>query len=415
MNSDQSLKLKNIKKPSLQSKTTLDAIHNQQLNTFRGDKDSLDAYKKELSELEKQLDTPECKNSYEIEKRCKLLRDKIKKINNMDDVYNYYLKTGNLLYEYYNVQDKISQGNITKTTNSKYSRPGTIFAALEEAATRDDSHKIDFDTVKEKEDDAVITAATVATATSNTVAPYARENILDKYLQIVDPEIAKNFITESEEKWSECPNCNKEMIFNMNEAYISCAACGYQDFVLIDSDKPSYKDPPREVSYYAYKRINHFNEWLAQFQAKESTEIPQEVFDAILFELKKERITNMATLKRSTLKEILKKIKFNKYEHIPHILNRLNGQNAPVMKREDEEKLRFMFKEIQPSFQKHRPEDRSNFLSYSFILYKFCELLELDEFLTCFPLLKNRDKLYMQDKIWQKICYDMGWEFIRTI
>ena len=85
------------------------------------------------------------------------------------------------------------------------------------------------------------------------------------------------------------------------------------------------------------------------------------------------------------------------------------------MKREDEEKLRHMFKEIQPSFQKHRPEDRSNFLSYSFILYKFCELLELDEFLSCFPLLKNRDKLYMQDKIWQKICLDMDWEFIRTI
>ena len=139
------------------------------------------------------------------------------------------------------------------------------------------------------------------------------------------------------------------------------------------------------------------------------------MFDAILFELKKERIANMATLKRSTLREILKKIKFNKYEHIPHIMNRLNGQNAPVMKREDEEKLRFMFKEIQPSFQKHRPEERSNFLSYSFILYKFCELLELDEFLICFPLLKNRDKLYMQDKIWQKICADMGWEFIRTI
>jgi hypothetical protein len=30
---------------------------------------------------------------------------------------------------------------------------------------------------------------------------------------------------------------------------------------------------PREVSYYAYKRINHFNEWLAQFQAKECTDI----------------------------------------------------------------------------------------------------------------------------------------------
>ena len=409
MNSDQSLKIKTSKKPSLQSKTTLDAIHNQQLNTFTADKESLDTYKRELSDLEKQLDMPDCKNSYELEKKCNVLKDKIKKLTNMDDLYSYYLKTGNLLYEYYNIHDKISQGNMTKSTNSKYSRPGTIFAALEEAANKDDSHKVDFDS------NVTTNIQKINDISANSISPYARENILDKYLQIVDPEIAKNFITESEEKWSECPNCQKEMIFNMNEAYISCAACGYQDFVLIDSDKPSYKDPPREVSYYAYKRINHFNEWLAQFQAKESTEIPPEVFDAILFELKKERITNMATLKRSTLREILKKIKFNKYEHIPHIMNRLNGQNAPVMKREDEEKLRFMFKEIQPSFQKHRPEERSNFLSYSFILYKFCELLELDEFLTCFPLLKNRDKLYMQDKIWQKICADMGWEFIRTI
>jgi hypothetical protein len=133
-------------------------------------------------------------------------------------------------------------------------------------------------------------------------------------------------------------------------------------------------------------------------------------------ELKKERITNMASLKLTKLREIFRKLKYNKYyEHIPHILNRLNGQNAPVMSRDNEEKLRHMFKEIQPSFQKHCPSDRSNFLSYSYVLYKFCELLELDEFLPSFPLLKNRDKLYMQDKIWQKICEDMKWEFIRTL
>ncbi|NQY31278.1 MAG: hypothetical protein HRT69_17650 [Flavobacteriaceae bacterium] len=37
---------------------------------------------------------------------------------------------------------------------------------------------------------------------------------------------------------------------------------------------------------FAYKIINHFNEWLAQFQAKESTEIPKEVFDKIILEIK---------------------------------------------------------------------------------------------------------------------------------
>ena len=85
------------------------------------------------------------------------------------------------------------------------------------------------------------------------------------------------------------------------------------------------------------------------------------------------------------------------------------------MNRETEEKLRHMFKEIQPSFQKHCPKNRRNFLSYSYVLYKFCELLELDEFLASFPLLKNRDKLYQQSKVWQLICEDMCWEFIRSI
>jgi hypothetical protein len=201
-----------------------------------------------------------------------------------------------------------------------------------------------------------------------------------------------------------------------NETFLDCSECGYREYILIDSEKPSYKDPPREMSYYAYKKINHLNEWLAQFQAKETTEIPAAVLDQIRAELRKERITDMSKLKVSKLKEVLKKLKLSRcYDHVAHILNRLNGISAPVLSREVEEKLRFMFKEIQFSFVKHCPKKRSNFLSYSFVLYKFCELLELDEYLPCFPLLKSREKLYMQDKIWQKICLDLDWEFHRTV
>ena len=42
------------------------------------------------------------------------------------------------------------------------------------------------------------------------------------------------------------------------------------------------------------------------------------------------------------------------------------------------------------------------------------ELLEMDEFLSCFSLLKNREHLIFQDKTWQKICADMSWQYIRT-
>ena len=242
----------------------------------------------------------------------------------------------------------------------------------------------------------------------------SRDKLLEDYLTKIHPECIKHMVKE--DTYGECPDCETEMVFSQNEAMFTCINCGSQQFILMDSDKPSYKDPPREVSYYAYKRINHFNEWLAQFQAKESTDIPQNVFDSILIELKKERILDTNNIKGVKIREILKKLKLNKYyEHVPHIINRLNGQNAPIMNREIEEKLRYMFKEIQPSFQKYCPAGRNNFLSYSYVLYKFCELLELDEYLPCFPLLKNRDKLYIQDKIWEKICDELKWQFIRSI
>lgn len=107
----------------------------------------------------------------------------------------------------------------------------------------------------------------------------------------------------------------------------------------------------------------------------------------ILLEIKKQKINNMADLNAKKLKEILKKLKMNKYyEHIPHILNKLNGLPIPHFEPELEEKLRNMFKMIQAPFLKHAPPDRKNFLSYSYVLHKMCQLLGRDEFLSNFSL-----------------------------
>ena len=312
------------------------------------------------------------------------------------EMFDYFLDAGDILYNYYEVQEKIQKGTDPSVRRVTKAKQGSVLAALETAAATEGAPE-----------------PVYAPAAQGAVL--SRDKLLEQYLQKVHPEHARGGVAETE-TYGECAECEKEMVFSANEAIFTCTECGYQQFILVDSDKPSYKDPPREVSYYAYKRINHFNEWLAQFQAKESTEIPQEVYDAICAELKKERILDYRTLARQKVREILKKLKFNKYyEHVPHIINRLNGQNAPVMSREIEEKLRYMFKEIQPSFQKNCPKDRSNFLSYSYVLYKFCELLDLDEYLPSFPLLKNRDKLYIQDKIWELICRDLSWQFIRSV
>ena len=380
-----------------ESRTTLDALHKHNIEKITMKKNNLDDLRKEQGSLLNLIQSASSPIESSIYEEKKLVCEKeIKQLESNDELYDYFLNTGDILYNYYDIQEKIQNGThaAPKRVSTK-AKPGSILAALEVASKETDvsggGHEVRGEELR-------------------------RDKLLEEYLQRIDPEHARGSHEIEFESFGDCPHCETEMIFSANEANFTCSGCGYQDFVLVDSDKPSYKDPPREVSYYAYKRINHFNEWLAQFQAKETTEIPQEVYDAILLELKKERIMDFRTLKASKVKEILKKLKFNKYyEHIPHIINRLNGQTAAVMSREIEEKLRYMFKEIQPSFQAHCPKDRNNFLSYSYVLYKFCELLELDEYLPCFQLLKNRDKLYIQDKIWQKICADLQWQFIRSI
>lgn len=113
------------------------------------------------------------------------------------------------------------------------------------------------------------------------------------------------------------------------------------------------------------------------------------------------------------MKGILKKLGLTQYyEHATHIISKLSKQPPPTINRETEETLRYMFKQIQEPFEKHCPKARINFLSYSYVLHKFCELLELDEFIKCFPLLKSREKLRQQDKIWKNICKELKWQYI---
>ncbi len=390
-------KMKSSKRSNPEARTTLDAIHGQKIQSLLEEKTKVTDYKTDLESLRKKLtETTSDMESWRLERQIENLEKKIKSVESDTDISDYFLRSGDILFNYYDMQDKIHQGTAQVAPSMK-AKPGSILAILEEVASEEGT-------------------ASNTIITPSITPKKGRNELLNQYLLNEDPTMAKSDGLEVDDPWTECIACGDEMIMCMNEANLTCPSCGYQEFILIDSDKPSYKDPPREVSYYAYKKINHFNEWLAQFQAKESTEIPQEIYDAILLQLKKERITDMSTLKPSKMREILRGMNRSKYyEHIPHIINRLNGQNAPFMSRENEEKLRHMFREIQPAFKKYCPKGRKNFLSYSYVLYKFCELLEMDEFLHCFARLKNRDKLYVQDKTWELICKEMRWQYIKTV
>ena len=379
------------------NRITMDAKHKITINKIDKEENIIQSMKKQITDLNKKLSRENDINNINIIKnKLNKLKKQIKKKEQEFNKDEYYLNNADLLFKYYNLQS-------TTTTNDKDNNTIMRFFNIEKKVDKvetDEKLKIDYNL--EKQDD------------SDNIEEFDKINIINKYMSQIDSNYVNfNYKDTEIEHCKICGNC---MNINIQDGCVICDRCGNTEKILLNTEKPSYKDPPREISYFAYKRINHFNEWLAQFQAKESTEIPDEVFTMILDELKKDKNLKMCNINTTSIRTILKKLSLNKfYEHVPHIINMINGKPAPMIDRSIEEKLRMMFKEIQTPFMKHCPSYRKNFLSYSYVLHKFVELLDLDEFLSCFPLLKSREKLQQQDMIWKNICQELKWQYIPSI
>ena len=215
-----------------------------------------------------------------------------------------------------------------------------------------------------------------------------------------------------------CAVCEKgELIPQDEEGILICnnMKCGNFVMHVVDNSKPSNKEPPNEVSYTAYVKLNHFKEILSQFQAKETTQIPDEVIEQIKARIRKERISDIKTITYEKMREILKTIDLNRYfEHIQYI-NSILGINPPLMSEELHETLCVLFIEIQRPWAIHCPPDRNNFFNYTYTLFQLCVLLDQTQYLPYIPMMKDRDKQYEQDMIWKKVCDDLDWVFCPTV
>lgn len=504
------------KKNSTIINKTLDNKHNEMVIYFKKLQESLPEKYKEQKDLEKEyqdiikylndsknIDTSEnveqAKNKNEFFLKKKNLEYKIQekqveieRIENKYEEKEYYIKVGDILFDYYNIFENNEQDSPSKKSpensqennsdkeddssdeddNSDFTNDMSDDSDTNDTENTNDDLNDSFTTSKKKnnttttntkkknetyqnisvsdyfsnmpsyssfslsnnskldqkqfDDDSfvqkdIMSFFEVKKSDGNNPCVYENKNtqksvLHNKYMQEIqkyyNPELKKTNLTI-------CPECGIERIMMVTEGILVCQECCFMDKVIVDSERPSFKEPPPEISYFAYKRINHFNEWLNQFQAKESSEIPPDVFDHIILELKKEKNLNLRNLKKSRVREILSKLKLNRYyEHVSHIIYKINGIPPPSIPNDLEEILRNMFRTIQGPFMKVCPEiakKRKNFLSYSYVLYKFLELLGYDELKKQFPLLKCREKLHRQDKIWQGICKELGWQFIRSI
>jgi len=211
-------------------KTSLDKKHKDKINLFEDNERSKESIKKSIElnnqELERinNLTFNEITNEIinkktKLLEKHKLLNNKLKSIENSIDKLIYYNDTIDYIIPYYEINSK----------------------------NNDVKHMeiIDF----------FNNSNIVKKNTSNS----NKSQLLDNYLKVTENKQTR-FDKSKKFKPKFCNICNIEMTLHLSDGYLICTKCGICESVILDSDKPNYKEPVPDVTAYCYRRINHFNE-----------------------------------------------------------------------------------------------------------------------------------------------------------
>jgi predicted RNA-binding Zn-ribbon protein involved in translation (DUF1610 family) len=144
------------------------------------------------------------------------LEKEINKIENNIDEMDYYSKTFNILLDYYD-------------DTNKHNQKGIMANSIMDFFSKSSEQKIN-----QVNNKAVL---------------------LDNYKMLVDNAYVSKQRASFFIKY--CEKCKIEKTLNQSEGIYECINCGETELVIVDSDKPNYKDPIIDNSAYAYKRINH--------------------------------------------------------------------------------------------------------------------------------------------------------------
>lgn len=178
-----------------------------------------------------------------------------------------------------------------------------------------------------------------------------------------------------------------------------CTLCGHVSIEQVPTTNDLWaKEGVQVLSKIAYKRINHFREWLNSIQAKQQgNQGLNRAIGLVQAEMKKQRITDASAITPHRIREYLHSLRLGKYyEYTSAIYSAVTNKPIPRFDAQAEIVLMRMFTAVQPVFDDMPKKHRKNFLSYSYTLHKLAQILGQTSILEFFPLLKSREKLYLQ-------------------
>ena len=233
--------------------TTLEAHHQQKMREFTEAHASVGELKAELIVLEERLDeAPLFSDEWrQISDTVESIRHRIEDLGSDRRRLDYFLDVGDMLFQYYDAQNALAKGESKPKTSVPMRMPAN--SVLSYFAMAAEAEAVPATAAAGSPPPRIVPKKLTASDIDSSEG-FNRDKILEKYLSMVEPSAIKSGIMPGsgmEPGWGCCPTCDLEMTFFQNEALLGCPSCGYEEFILVDSEKPSYKDTPREIPHFA--------------------------------------------------------------------------------------------------------------------------------------------------------------------
>ncbi|QKF93903.1 VLTF3 late transcription factor [Fadolivirus algeromassiliense] len=297
---------------------TLDETHKKIMISFQNRKTLLPKKKKRIQTLKSQLQalenidaskytTDDIKKRSYLKTEIKTLENEIYDIENNLSELDYYCKTEDIIMDYYQLTDiddhilyednpelsnEKNNGDANNNTENKNldaldmlniinknrRKPKKVTKRRKKRVVQTQQSSIlDFlsgnvtsttqTTVTETEEDEVTETETEfeTESSASIIQPQIVEKVknkaelLDQYMMLIDSD----YVCDKKKMFHpirKCDKCNIEQTLINSEGIFVCQQCGEFEIIIIDSEKPNYKEAVTDAKPgYPYKRINHLN------------------------------------------------------------------------------------------------------------------------------------------------------------
>ena len=203
------------------TKKTLDTQHVNKIQEFQDRGNTVSQLQKEIEDLTEQaakMKEQRLSDSEFDEYMC--ICDKItdakralEKFEKHNDEVDYYVNTASILFQYYDILENGKEaGNAPKTSGKSILK---YFVPQDNNAPKDNAPVID------------------------------RATLLEKYMHVTDNNHIRTMETEARDKCPHCDSADRNVM--LHDGLIYCNTCSTVEYIIVDHERPSYKDPPKEI------------------------------------------------------------------------------------------------------------------------------------------------------------------------